>query len=109
MNIQVRICYSQTTPESVDDGELSDSGIEEEFNVTESDIDEGETVVDYLERYALRGGYNQPSSSAWCQNVWYSTGYYTEDYRSGTEEERTMHITGLSESESVELYNRIKK
>ena len=109
MNINIRICYSRTTPESVDDGDFSETGIEEEFAVTDDDL-YGDTIVEYLARYAYSNGYCQASSCpSWSVGTCYETGYYTIDYSTGEEEQRTMHIDGLSEAESIDLYNRIKK
>ena len=75
--------YSEITPESAEDGDFSDTGLisqDEEYS--------------FSELVKLMKGHPQASSSPHESiNTWYSTGYYTSDYRTCTEREECIHFS----------------
>jgi uncharacterized GH25 family protein len=76
--ILVSRCFSEVTPESAENGDTSDYGF----------VDEREAMTfSELVRAIRDGGFYQDGSTGWL-----STGYYTEDYRTGTEREETLHF-----------------
>ena len=75
--------FSETTPESVEDGDFSDSGF----------ISEREEVT-FRELVEIMEKHRQPSTSGGeiDTNVWFSTGFEVIDYGSGTEQEECIHF-----------------
>ncbi len=74
--------FAQTTPESAEVGDFSDTGF----------ISECEQVT-FTELVDLMKAHYQPSNSANIDiNTWFSTGFYTQDYRTGTDQEDSIHF-----------------
>lgn len=75
--------YAETTPESVEIGDFSDHGF----------ISEREEVT-FTELVELMKIHMHPSSSPnnGSVNVWYSTGFSTSNFRTGTEREESLHF-----------------
>ncbi len=76
--ILVSRCYSETTPESAEQGDFSDTGFVHEaepFTFSE------------LVRVISQGGFRQEGGTDWL-----CTGYSTVDYRTGIEREETLHF-----------------
>ena len=99
------ITFSSTTPESVDNGDFSETGF-----ITENT----ERSEDWKEelQYEIRNyGFYSPSCSPWYPsiNIWYSSGYSVEDYGTGEEREYNLHVSGdWTEEELKELWEMIK-
>jgi hypothetical protein len=74
--------FAEITPESAEDGEFSETGF-----ITERE------EVSFSELVKLMKEHYQPSSSPndGGTGVWYSTGFQTEDYSTGTESEECIH------------------
>jgi hypothetical protein len=109
---RIRISYEQTTPESVEDGDTSDSGWIDEEGV-EMDLDEYDwedelTVAEKAAEYLRSEGATDPSSSGGA-GTWYSTGWNTVDYGTGTEESKNYHLKNFTEEEEDEIYNLLKR
>ena len=77
--IKVSRCYSEITPESAENGDFSDHG----FVYESQDFTFSELV-----REIRHGGFTFYGGSDWL-----STGYSTQDYRTGTEREETLHFS----------------
>lgn len=74
--------YSEITPESAENGEFSDRGF-----ITEHE------KISFSRLVRLLKVCNQPSQlpNDGGTNVSYSTGFYIDDYATGTESEETIH------------------
>ena len=73
--------YSETTPESAENGDFSDSGF----------IDE-RARCDFRELIDLMRQHPEASAGHGAGPlVWYSTGYSVDDYSTGTEREECIH------------------
>ena len=83
--ILVNICYQYITPESAEDGEFSDS-----FMYAENAEYSFRELVQALKRV-----YNQASCSPASGSIfeWYETGFDIIDYRTGEEENKTIHYS----------------
>lgn len=107
-----RICitYSRTTPESVEQGDFSESGWENEEGVSmypdEFDKEEGLTAVDLAVKFLRNEGAYDSSSSHFHPGVWYSTEWSTIDYRTGEQEERNFHLVGFTEEQEKEVWEK---
>lgn len=77
-------CYSETTPESADDGDFSDAGF----------ITENEEVT-FRELVQLLKTHPDSSSMPARGDVgeWYGTGFSVSDYGTMTEREETIHYS----------------
>ena len=76
--------FSETTPESCEDSDFSDTGfIEESQEVTFTEL------VDLMKDHN-----NASCSPDSFDNIhtWYSTGFYVDDYSTGTEREESIHF-----------------
>ena len=82
--ILINKTYCEVTPESAQDGDFSDSGMIEK-NIK----------VSFSELVQLMREFSQPSCSP-CDgdiNTWFSSGFYTSDYSTGTEREESIHFS----------------
>lgn len=106
---RIVISYSQTTPESAADGDFSESGWIDEEGVSmkpdDIDYEEGIGTADLAAKYLQREGATQASASFFHPGVWYSTGWNTVDYGTGTEEERNYHLKDFTEEEERQVWN----
>ena len=111
-NPRITVTYSQTTPESVEQGDTSASGyIDEEgkpMTPDEFDYEEGLGVADLAVKFLTDEGAVHASASHFHPGVWYSTEYQTIDYRTGTDEERCFHLVDFSEAEELDVWNKFK-
>lgn len=76
--ILVSRCYAECTPESAQDGDFSDTGFVYEANAF---------TFSELVREIRDGGFRRDGSTGWL-----STGFHTEDYRTGLEREESLHF-----------------
>lgn len=108
---RVTCTYSQTTPESVEAGDTSEAGWIDDEGVSmapdEFDIEDGLTLADNTARFLQKNGATEASSSAFHPGVWYSTGYQTIDYKTGTDEERNYHLVGFTEEQEYEVWKKM--
>lgn len=76
--------YSETTPDSVDDGELSDSGFVFE-----------DSEYSFRDLVRLMRDYREPSNypATGSAREWYSSGWNIEDYGTMTEREESIHFS----------------
>ena len=91
--ILVSRCYSETTPESVEDGDISDSGFI---------FQEEEMTVQELAREIRRECFHPETGSDWL-----STGYYISNYSTGTEREETLHFSRENKPRMRKHFDRI--
>jgi hypothetical protein len=84
MPILVNRYFSEITPESAENGEASDNGV-----IVENEECTFRELVRMMREhwqcscYPVRGEVYE----------WLSTGFYTSDYRTGTEREETLHYS----------------
>ncbi len=74
--------FSEITPESAEIGDFSDTGFiaeREEVSFTE--------LVDLMKEH-----YQPSNSGSIDNNTWFSSGFYTSDYGTGTEREECIHF-----------------
>lgn len=75
--ILVSRCYSEVTPESAENGDTSNTGFVYQAEPK---------IFSELVREIERDGFSQEGGTGWL-----CTGYSTQDYRTGTEREETLH------------------
>lgn len=106
---RILITFAQTTPESAEQGDHSDSGWIDQDGVVmepdEFDYEEGLGPADLAAKYLKREGATEASASFFHPGVWYSTGWNTVDYSTGTEEERNYHLKDFTEEEERQVWN----
>lgn len=111
LNPRIQISYSQTTPESAEQGDTSDSGwIDDkgaEMTPDEWDREEGLTAVDLAAKFLKDEGATQASASYFYPGVWYSSDWGTVDYATGTTEERNYHLVDFSPEEEHAIWNKV--
>jgi len=100
MVIKIKTTFATVTPESAEEGELSDQGWLDEEGSEFEDIDE---VVSFLKDE----GAMEPSSSCPHIGVWYATEFQTEDIATGEQIQKSFHIDGASPEEEYEIYQRL--
>lgn len=71
-------CFADTTPESVEHGDFEETGILSEWNLTFRELVE---ELSGHQHWQLADGGN-----------WFTTGFYTIDYRTGRDREETLHV-----------------
>ena len=82
--ILINKTFSEVTPESAEDGEMSDSGFVFE-----------DVAYGFRELVQMMRDYPQPSSMPARGNTheWLSNDYSIEDYRTGTERQESIHYS----------------
>jgi len=112
---RVTITFSRTTPESVEAGNYSESGWEDEDGVTmildDCDIEDGLTLADITAKYLKNEGASSTfaSSSHFHPGLWYSTEWSTLDYRTGEQEERNFHLVGFTPKQEKEVWDKMSE
>src|SRR5574340_865617 len=84
MGILCHRAFSETTPESAENGDISDSGM-----LTENEEYSFRELVRAMRDHSECSSY--PPSGDICE--WLRTGYYVTDYRTGTYREETLHYS----------------
>lgn len=99
MGILVNSYYSETTPESAEQGENSDNGIIwEDREITFREL------VEYLNnKFTTASDYPVSLYS------WFSTGYYVKDYRTITEREETLHFSRSNPHYKIKYWHKAIK
>lgn len=109
----ITITYSRTTPESVEQGDFSESGWVDQEGVDmrpdEWDREEGLTLTDKAAKYLYDEGATEASSSHFHPGVWYSTDWSNVDYRTGEEEQRNYHLVGFTPQEEQEVWDKLRQ
>lgn len=108
---RIRTSFSQTTPESSEQGDLSATGwIDqegEEMVPDDIDYEEGLGIVDLAVKFLHNKGAIEPSSSRFHLGVWYSTDWSTVDYRTGTDEQHSFHLVDFTPGEEKEIWDKL--
>lgn len=115
---RIRISYSKTTPESVEQGDLSDAGWENEDGI-ECDIDQ-EYIDEYGSEHAaivnravnliyIYGQSVEPSSSQFHSGIWYTETEGTTNYRTGESTQYSFHLSGFTEQEESDIFGILTK
>lgn len=81
--ILINRTFAETTPESAEQGDFSKRGF-----ITKRE------QVSFTELVEMMSEHTEPSSSPddYSIHTWYSTGFYTSDYRTCTEREECIHF-----------------
>jgi len=109
---RIRISYDIVTPESAEEGDVEESGWEDEEGTSmepdKFDKEEGLTAVDLAVRFLKDQGATEPSSyPTWSTGTWYRN---TEtDYRDGSAKSLYFHLVGFSSDEEKKIYKKIKE
>lgn len=110
---RITTTFSQTTPESAEQGDYSDTGwIDEEgvdMNLDEYDREEGLTVAEKTAKWLFNEGASEGSSSHYHHGMWYSTEWSVNDYSTGEEEQRSFHLDGFTADEEEEIFRIMQK
>ena len=107
----IRTTFSRTTPESVEQGDFSETGwIDEEGEEIELDKydDEEETLITKTVNWLQDHYACHASSYPFSLGCWYHTQFEVLDYSTGEEEERSFHLTGFSPEEEEAIYSLLK-
>ncbi len=114
----IRISFTRITRGDSDDsddyeeehGWIDEEGVE--FEPDESDIEDGmtesESIVTQAEKFLEDEGAVHASSSHFHPGVWYTT-EYEQDFRTGTDEERSFHLKGFSPEEEAEIFKHVTR
>ena len=106
---RIRITYTITEEESAAEGDYEETGWENEAGVLvepdEYDIEEGRTAVDNAVRFLKNSNVSEPSSSQFHPGVWYTA--YDEPMEIGGLRDRSFHLSGFTEEEELEIFNRM--
>jgi len=96
---RLNTCYDIITPESAEDGDFAESGF----------ICEGEkfTSFESLADHIISEGATEASSYPFTPGCWYVCNDYDTDYVTCAVENRSYHVTGLSDKQERELYRRV--
>lgn len=105
--------FCKTTPESVEQGDYSESGYEDEEGVImepdEIEKEDGITVADKAVDWLRDKGATEASSSDFHVGLWYSTDWHDTDYRTGEQTEYSYHLKGFTEQEEREVYDLMRR
>ncbi len=108
---RISCSYSQTTPESAESSDFSDRGWYDEegadMNLDSYDRSEKITVAQKAAKFLRHEGATEPSDSSGGPGTWYSTGFETIDYRTGTDEEKNYHLNGFTPAEEREIFKLV--
>lgn len=104
--------YNKTTPESVEQGDFSESGWEDEDGVDmtpdEWDREDGLTAATKAAKWLQDKGAYNTSASHFHPGMWYST-EWSSDYRTGEETEYNFHLKGFTEAEEQEIFELMRR
>jgi hypothetical protein len=93
--------YSEITPESVEQGDFSDNGFISEIE-----------ALSFRDLVSLMEQHNEPSCSPakyWDEQTWFSTSFYTSDYRTGTERQESIHFHSDNTPNAAKYWNLAAK
>lgn len=109
---RISITFNRTTPESVEQGDYSETGWldKEGVDMTPDAFDESEgiTATDKAAKFLYDNGAYIGSSSTFHPGMWYSGDWHTVSYATGEEEERNYHLNGFTPEQEQEVYNKLK-
>ena len=95
--ILVNRTYTETTPDSVENGEFSDRGfIAENVSYTFKEL------VQLLKDHSEAS--NWPANGK--TSEWYSTGYYTSDYATGTDRNESVHYSQENQPKNAKYWRK---
>jgi len=107
---KITTTYQTTTPESLEDGDVSDSGWYDEDgeSMMPDEYDEdGITAVDKAAEFLKDHYADEPSSSSFQSGVWYSATSPDENYSTGENTYYSYHLEGFTEEEEYEIWKII--
>ncbi len=110
---RIRISFSRTTPESVEQGDYSETGWVDEEGVSmapdEIDWAEGKSAVDLAVEFLRKEGVTEHSSSHFDPGGWYSTDWQHINLHTNDEEQRSYHLVNFSQEQMLEIYDKLRK
>ena len=105
---KIVITFQKTTPESVELGDYSETGWEDEVGFDmepdEIDLSNGVTAVDNAVEFLKNRGAFEPSSGEGNQNTFYSTVDPDVNYQTGENTYYSFHLCGFSDDELKKIY-----
>lgn len=96
--ILINRTFAETTPESVEIGDFSNTGF-----VIENEQVTFRELVKLMEEHYL------PSSSLINEHTWFSTEFYTTNYRTGAEREESIHFSRDNSSNVLKYWAKAWK
>jgi len=106
----ITVSYDIVTPESAEEGDVAESGWEDEEGVDmtpdEIDIEDGLSAVDKAVDYLQKNGPMEPSSSRFAPRTWY-THQEGQDPSDGSYTSYSYHLNGFTQDEELEIYQRM--
>jgi len=115
--VQPRILISYTRLIPGDEGEeheeehgwIDEEGVEIEPDDYDADngMTASESIVNQAAKFLKKEGATEASSSHFHIGIWYSTGYDTVDFSTGTEEERAFHLKGFTPSQESAIFDEV--
>ena len=109
----IKTTYQIASPESVEQGDYEDTGWEDEEGESmvpdQYDREEGITAVDKAVEFLRHRGAAHASQEPYTGggNLWFSDDGDT-DFRTGNTKTLSYHLSGFSEEEMQEIYNRVR-
>lgn len=99
--ILVNRCFSETTPESAELGDFSDTGF-----ISENESVGFRELIDLIEQHPDCSEYpcNSPS-----EHTWFASGWFTQDYRTWTEREETLHYSKDNPKRNLKYWQKAYK
>jgi len=109
---RVKITYEIITPESAEEGDVAESGWEDDEGVSmtldEWDIEEETTLAEKTAKWLYDEGAIEPSSSHFYPGTWY-TAYGDQDYRTGAYKNRSFHLHDFTPDEERQVWDELNK
>jgi hypothetical protein len=104
---RIKVTYDRITPESAEEGDLSESGWLDEDGQSMLPADEDETVVDRAVGFLLSEGVNE-SSGDFSPGTWYMTPWEIISYSTGEEEQKAYHLYEFTDDEEKSIFMALK-
>ncbi len=97
--ILVNITYATTSPESLDSGEFEETGFERENE-----------KFSFRELVTLMKEHTEPSSSGnVTENTWFSTDFYTVNFRDGINKQTSIHFSKHNTKNGLKYWKLARK
>lgn len=110
---RIRISFTHTTPEDMEQGDSGETGWIDEEGVSmvpdEFDREDGKTAVDLAVAFLRKEGVSEHSSSEFDPRGWYMTEWSHSSVYSEDEEQRSFHLTDFTQEELRQIYDQLRK
>lgn len=100
--------FEKVTPESAEEGDVSDRGWIDEDGESMVPDEDTESVAETAMKFLLDKGATEPSSSHFHPEIWYTSYEVSENYRTGEVESRSYHLKDFTSEEEREVFALMK-